>query len=140
MPPLGLVFEPGASSTTVDSRLDAPTPNLTDEHTIEHDELIWLVQKNGRVFSALDRACFHDMFWVGYRVVDLTCTPGDQEQLLSAGFWHEDPLPRFVHLFSDFVCDTAFAGGILPTRALPLVSMRALYLPAPRRSWLATWR
>jgi hypothetical protein len=99
----------------------------------------WLVVKDGRVFALLDEGRFADMFWADYRVLDLTRSAEDRELLHSSDFWHQEPLPIFVHLTTGFVCDTAFAGGYVPSEAVPLVSMRGLHAPMRRLGWRARW-
>jgi hypothetical protein len=94
---------------------------------------IWIVEKNGRPFGRLEDARFQDMFWVNYRVVDLTERPGDRDALFSKIFWHEAPLPTYRHAQTGHVNRSAFAGGLLPTPESPWVSIRALHPPALQR-------
>jgi hypothetical protein len=98
---------------------------------------IWIVEKAGRPFGRLKDARFQDMFWVNYRVVDLTERPADRDALFSKSFWHEAPLPTYRHAHTGHLNSTAFAGGLLPTPECPWVSIRALHPPAPRREPVA---
>src|SRR4051794_14093685 len=88
----------------------------------------WLVEKNGRVFARLEDARFAEMFWVSYRVVDLTKNDVDRSALFASDFWHQAPHPTFRNSMTGASCSTAFAGRT-PTQADPVVHMRALYSP-----------
>jgi len=93
---------------------------------------VWLIEKDGKVFGRLEGARFSDMFWVAYRVIDLTDCAEDRAALFSQPFWHLSPLPTFRHLQTDMRCTGAFAGGLIPTPEFPWVHMRALYPPQRR--------
>jgi len=56
---------------------------------------VWLVERDGRVFARLEEASLFDMFWIQYRVVDLTSSDADRALLYSQRFWLEGPLPTF---------------------------------------------
>ena len=102
---------------------------------------VWIVEKEERQFARLEDARFVDMFWVSYRVIDLTETEEDRQRLFSAPFWLEGPLPTFRHLPSGIVCSTAFAGGgVLPTPETPVVVMRGLNPPARKPGWFRRLR
>ncbi len=102
---------------------------------------VWIVEKEGRQFARIEDARFVDMFWVSYRVIDLTKTEADRRFLFSAPFWLEAPLPTFRHVPSGFVCNTAFAGtGVLPTPENPLVIMRRLIPPERKPGWFRRLR
>lgn len=95
---------------------------------------VWWVEKEGKVYARLEEARFLDMFWVIYRVVDLTTTEQARTELYSMKFWHEGPLPTFRHVETGVVVDSAFAGRQTPTPEDPLVSLRALYPPPENRT------
>lgn len=95
---------------------------------------VWWVEKQGKVFARLEDARFADMFWVAYRVVDLTRTEQERAELYSKKFWHDGPLPKFRHVKTGAVVETAFAGGQTPTAEDPLVWIRALHPPPEPRA------
>jgi len=88
--------------------------------------LIWIVEKDGRPFGRLEDACFADMFWLSYRVVEICEQPRDRDAIFAKAFWHDAPLPTFRHALTGRVCTTAFAGGQCPTRQTPTVVIRGL--------------
>lgn len=95
---------------------------------------VWWIEKEGQVYARLEEARFLDMFWVLYRVVDLTTTEQARTELYSMKFWHEGPLPTFRHVETGVAVDSAFAGRQTPTAEHPLVSLRSLYPPPVTRA------
>jgi hypothetical protein len=90
---------------------------------------VWLVEKDGRIFGRLEDACWSDMFWVRYRVVDLTTNEADHRLLFSDEFWDPANKPMFRHQRTQMVCSCAFAAPRGPTPKSPFVIMRALHPP-----------
>lgn len=86
--------------------------------------LVWYVEKPAadggtKRYARLEGARLSDMFWVDYRVVDLTTNEADRAALFSSDFWHREPAPVFRHVPTGILWEHAFAGGVTPTSAVP---------------------
>lgn len=85
----------------------------------------WFVEKDGVVVAELVDPQWEDTFWCGYRVQALEGASLPDEVFTTA-FWHGTGLV-FLNRVTAEVVRAAFAGGEIPTRDRPRVSMRGLY-------------
>ncbi|MBL8941956.1 MAG: hypothetical protein JNK45_02360 [Myxococcales bacterium] len=88
-------------------------------------EFGWFLEKDGEIVAALVEPRHEDQFWHSYKVepVDAGSLPAI---IFDPEFWHTGHLV-FRNRETGEVVRGALAGGTIPTRERPRVTMRALY-------------